>query len=120
MPDIGDVIELSTDFPERNLRAGLRGAIVHRHNDEAYEIEFSNDDGETLELIVLHPRQFIVVWRAETEQWVPIAEQIVALLASLPEDLTKEILDFTRFLAVKNQLSTRQAQDPMEASRQAW
>jgi hypothetical protein len=70
MADIGDVIELIADLPERNLRVGLQGAIVHCHTDEAYEVEFSDDDGETVDLVVLHPRQFIVVWRAETGQWV--------------------------------------------------
>jgi NAD(P)H-flavin reductase len=68
MPDIGDVIELTADIPDRNLRAGLQGTIVHCHDHEAYEVEFT-EDGEPLDFLALRAGQFIVVWRAETQEW---------------------------------------------------
>lgn len=64
MTDIGDVIELIADIPDRNLRAGMRGTVVHRHTAEDYEIEFSDKNGETIELLPLRLDQFMVVWRA--------------------------------------------------------
>ena len=81
MPDIGDIIEIVTDIPEKNLRAGVRGAIVHCHGSDFYEIEFIDDSGETLDFSALHAGHFIIVWRAETRQWIPVAEQTSALVA---------------------------------------
>ena len=107
MPDIGDIIELVIDIPEKNLRAGMRGVVVHCHGNDAYEIEFTNDEGETLDFSALHAKHFIVVWRAETRQWIPIAEQASALVAGLPDDAANEVLDFARFLSVRS-LSVRQ------------
>ena len=107
MPDIGDIIELIKDVPEKSLRAGMRGAVVHRHSDDVYEVEFTDDNGETLDFLrmgfirALPTTYFIVVWRAETHQWIPIAEQTSALVAHLPDDAAKEVLDFARFLAVR-------------------
>jgi hypothetical protein len=37
--------------------------------------------------------QFIVVWRAKTQTWLPIAEQIAALITHLPEEARQEVLD---------------------------
>jgi hypothetical protein len=72
MPDIGDVIELTVDIPDRNLRAGVQGTIVHCHDNEAYEVEFTNKDGELLDFLALRAEQFIVVWRAETQEWLSV------------------------------------------------
>lgn len=101
-PDIGDIIELVKDIPEKNLRAGVRGVVVHCHGNDAYEVEFTDDNGETLDFSALYAKYFIVVWRAETRQWIPIAEQTSALVASLPDDAAKEVLDFARFLSVRS------------------
>ena len=105
MPTIGDVIELTVDIPKKNLRAGVQGTIVHRHRNEAYDVEFTDENGETVDFLALHPEQFIVVWRAETQEWVPIVEQAMMLIANLPDRAAREVLDFARFLAVRSQLS---------------
>ncbi|WP_052812952.1 DUF4926 domain-containing protein [Desulfonatronum thioautotrophicum] len=109
MPDIGDIIEVVTDIPEKNLRAGVRGAVVHGHGNDVYEIEFINDDGETLDFSALHANQFIVVWRAQTRQWIPVAEQTSALVAGLPDDAARQVLNFARFLSVQSCLAQSQA-----------
>lgn len=106
MISLGDLIELTVDIPDRNLRAGVRGTVVHCHNPEAYEIEFTNEDGETLDFLSLSPKQFIVVWRAETEQWVSVVEQVTALATNLPEESAREVLDFARFLSVHDKKKT--------------
>jgi hypothetical protein len=102
-PELFDVIELLADLPEHNLRPGARGAIVHCHPDSTYEVEFTNEDGETVTLCPLSADQFIVVWQAETQTWLPISEQIAALIAHLPEDAGREVLDFARFLHERRQ-----------------
>jgi len=102
MPDIGDVIELTVDIPDRNLRAGVQGTIVHCHDNEAYEVEFTNKDGETLDFLALRAEQFIVVWRAETQEWLSVAERAAALIANLPDETAQEVLDFARFLLARS------------------
>ena len=103
MPDLFDVVELTVDIPERGLRAGMQGTIVHCHPGDAYEVEFTNETGETLDFSALRSDQFIVVWRARTKEWVPIAERIAALTSHLPEEAGKEVLDFARFLHARRQ-----------------
>jgi hypothetical protein len=106
IPDIGDIIELIKDIPEKNLRAGLQGAIVHSHGNDVYEIELTDDSGETLDFLSLHAEHFIIVWRAETRQWIPIAEQTSALVAGFTDESANQVLDFARFLLVKNYQSS--------------
>jgi hypothetical protein len=101
--DLFDVIELMVDIPEHNLRAGMQGTIVHCHPGDAYEVEFTDETGETLGLLALRPHQFIIVWRAKTKEWVPVPERIAALMADMPEETAQEILDFARFLYARKQ-----------------
>lgn len=98
MTELGDVVELIENLPDPQLRAGFQGTIVHCHGETAYEVEFTNDQGETLEWLAVKPTQFIVVWQARTQQWVPPAQQTAALVDQLAPDLAKEVLDFARFL----------------------
>jgi hypothetical protein len=69
MPDLFDVVELTVDIPERGLPAGMQGTIVHCHPGDVYEVEFTNEVGETLDFLALRPEQFIIVWRAKTKKW---------------------------------------------------
>ncbi len=103
MAEMFDVVELLYDIPERGLRAGMQGTIVERHAVNAYEVEFANEAGETLALLALQPEQFAVVWRARTRSWLPIPEQIAAVVADLPEAAGYEVLDFARFLRARQQ-----------------
>jgi hypothetical protein len=52
-PEVFDVVELLIDLPEYNLRSGVQGAIVDCYCDEKYEVEFSNEEGETIALCTL-------------------------------------------------------------------
>ena len=45
-PELFDIVELLVDLSE-NLQTGVRGTIVERYGDDAYEVEFSDSDGET-------------------------------------------------------------------------
>lgn len=109
-PELFDVVELLVDLPESSLRSGVRGAIVDCYRDGTYEVEFTNEEGETVALCPLSVKQFIVVWRAKTQTWLPITEQIASLITHLPEDARREVLDFARFLHER-----RQGQQPESA-----
>jgi hypothetical protein len=97
MPDLFDVIELMTDIPERDLYAGMQGTIVESYGGSAYEVEFTDERGETMALLALRPHQFIVIWRSSTGASVPLVEQVAALIEALPENAGQEVLDFARF-----------------------
>ena len=91
-------MELLIDLPESELQAGDRGAIVEKHSDHAYEIEFTNSEGETLALHAFAPEQFIVVWQSSTKNWVPLTDRISATIRTLPEDRQEQVLKFARLL----------------------
>jgi len=101
MPGLCDVIELAVDLPERGLRAGMQGTIVESHPGDAYEVEFNDELGETMDLLALRPDQFIVVWQAKTRTWLPISERVATLVTYLPEEAGREVLDFARFLRLR-------------------
>lgn len=51
-----EVIELTHDIKEHNLKEGVRGTIVEIYKDgEAYEVEFITPDGKTSILLTLMP-----------------------------------------------------------------
>jgi hypothetical protein len=100
-PNIGDIVELIRDIPEQHLQAGMRAAVVHCHDDAVYELEFADAQGEALATAAIDAGQFIPVWRAATGQWVSPAEQAAALLAGLPEETARQVLDFARFLSLR-------------------
>ena len=97
-PELFDAIELLVDLPEENLRAGVRGAIVERYEDGKYEVEFTNEEGETLALSTLSSKEFIVIWKAKTKRWLSASEQIAAAINHLSEERQREVLDFARSL----------------------
>jgi hypothetical protein len=69
-PEVFDVVELLVDLPEDHLYSGNKGAIVDCYYDGNYEVEFTNNEGETLALCTLSGEQFIVVWKASTKSWL--------------------------------------------------
>jgi hypothetical protein len=88
-PELFDAIELLVDLPEENLCAGVRGAIVECYEDGKYEVEFTNEEGETLALSTLSSDKFIVVWKVKAvmfqrhlgfirDNYQPLLEQISA------------------------------------------
>jgi len=109
MPDLFDVIELTVDIPARGLRAGTQGTIVERHPGDAYEVEVSNEAGETVDLVALRADQFIVVWQTRTRTWLPVSERVAALVAELPAEAQHEVLDFARFLRVRKPRSAAES-----------
>ena len=97
-PELLDVVELLVDLPDVQLQAGDQGTIVEEYEDRAYEVEFSNSQGEALALLALEPEQFVVVWQNTTKTWVPLTDRITAVLQKLPEDRQQQVLNFARSL----------------------
>ena len=97
-PELFDIVELLLDLPDYQLQAGVQGSIVECYDNDAYEVEFSDSDGETLALCTLSPKQFIIVWQAETKSWISLSEQITDVVKNLDAARQKEVFKFARSL----------------------
>ena len=61
-----DIVAVNVDLPEHNLRRGESGTVVELlAGGTAFEVEFSDDNGQTYESIGLRPEQLIVLKRFE-------------------------------------------------------
>ena len=69
-PELLDIIELVVDVPEHALHSGNQGVIVHCYPDGRYEVEFSDEEGETVALCPLSTDQFVLAWQAKTRSWL--------------------------------------------------
>jgi Domain of unknown function (DUF4926) len=58
-PRLLDVVALLSDLPSHGLLRGQVGTVVELL-DGAYEVEFSDDEGETYAELALEPHQFLV------------------------------------------------------------
>ena len=97
-PELFDVVELWVNLPEAGLQVGAQGPIVEQYAPDSYEVEFVNESGETIVLVVLKISQFVIAWQAQSKLWVPISERLQALVVALPEDALLEVFDFARFV----------------------
>ncbi|MEV6850004.1 DUF4926 domain-containing protein [Actinoplanes sp. NPDC051411] len=54
-----DVVRLMVDLPDEGLSAGAVGAVVHvfEKPNLAYEVEFADEDGQTIAQLPLTPAQ---------------------------------------------------------------
>ncbi|HEX9987233.1 MAG TPA: DUF4926 domain-containing protein [Chloroflexia bacterium] len=48
------VVALTEDLPERGLRRGQVGTVVEILAPDAFEVEFSDDEGRTYAMLALH------------------------------------------------------------------
>ena len=62
-PKTFDIVRLSVNLPDYNLQRGAEGTIVECHSDGTFEVEFTNERGETLALCALPASQFTVIWQ---------------------------------------------------------
>jgi Domain of unknown function (DUF4926) len=54
-----DVVILKEDLSQHDLLAGQVGTIVEFLAPEVYEVEFSDDDGQTYAMLPLHSSQLL-------------------------------------------------------------
>lgn len=97
-PELCDIVELLVDLPEYQQVVGTQGVIVECFDGKKYEVEFTNEYGETTALCNLSSDQFVVVWQAKSEQWVSFADRLTAVVSHLSEQKQKEIFNFARIL----------------------
>jgi hypothetical protein len=56
-----DVVALTEDLPERDLLRGQVGTIVEILAPDAYEVEFSDNNGRTYAMLALRGDQLMVL-----------------------------------------------------------
>ena len=56
-----DVVALLDDLPERGLRRGQVGTVVESLAPDVFEVEFSDDEGQTYAMLALKSEQFMVL-----------------------------------------------------------
>lgn len=56
-----DTVALAQDLPERNLVQGEVGTVVELLAPDVFEVEFSDDDGQTYAELALRNDQLIVL-----------------------------------------------------------
>jgi Domain of unknown function (DUF4926) len=62
------VVALLEDVPAANLRRGQVGTIVETLGPDIYEVEFSNDSGETYAELALHATQLLKLYHQPDHQ----------------------------------------------------
>jgi hypothetical protein len=56
-----DVVALTEDLPQRGLMRGQVGTVVELLAPDAFEVEFSDDDGRAYAMLALHTDQLMVL-----------------------------------------------------------
>ena len=56
-----DVVALTQGLPARNLARGQVGTVVEELAPDAFEVEFSDDQGRTYASLALQPHQLLVL-----------------------------------------------------------
>lgn len=93
-----DVVELTVDLPDENLLHGARGTIVECYADGAYEVEFTDEDGQTLALCPVSSEQISIVHQANTADRRQVLQKLLTVVNSLDKRQTEEVLDFANSL----------------------
>ncbi len=56
-----DTVALLEDLPQRNLKKGEVGTIVEILEPDVFEVEFSDDDGQSYAMFALRENQLMVL-----------------------------------------------------------
>ena len=56
-----DVVALAVDLPDRGLTRGQMGTVVETLAPHVYEVEFSDDEGQTYASLAVPAEQLIVL-----------------------------------------------------------
>ena len=56
-----DTVALLEDLPQRNLKKGEVGTIVEILAPDVFEVEFSDDDGQTYAMFALRENQLMIL-----------------------------------------------------------
>lgn len=69
LPQLFDIIVCDRDFPELNLEQSSAGTIIECHGDDAYEVEFSGDDGIPTLTTVITLHNSVLEWDDGEQTW---------------------------------------------------
>ena len=65
-----DIVALTQDVPEHNLKRGEVGTVVEiLANGEAYEVEFSDDNGQMYKCLSFPASQLKVIHQERIKMW---------------------------------------------------
>ena len=56
-----EAVALTEDLPQHGLVRGQVGTVVEAFADDAFEVEFSDDEGRTYASLALRPNQLMVL-----------------------------------------------------------
>lgn len=56
-----ETVALMEDLPQRNLKSGEVGTVVEILAPDVFEVEFSDDDGQTYAMFALRENQLMVL-----------------------------------------------------------
>jgi hypothetical protein len=63
-----DIVEFTDDIPEHGILKGQRGTILEVYNGQEFEIEISNNNGETTFLGALSRDFFKLYWKFNSNE----------------------------------------------------
>lgn len=63
-----DVVRLIRDY--ENIPAGTEGTIVYKYNDSAFEVEFFDENDDTIDVLTTPADVLELIWQYRTGQWV--------------------------------------------------
>ena len=69
-PQLLDTVACNRDFPELSLEQSSVGTIVECHGNDAYEVEFSDDDGIPTLTTVITLRNSVLDWDNGMQAWI--------------------------------------------------
>jgi hypothetical protein len=116
-----DVVRLEVDLPLDGLFKGMTGTIVHEHSGPrfAYEVEFCESEGRTIELLPLLRPQFSLFWSApETEDARMFSDCTTKIPAITAVSRGEEMFTYESFLEC-NKPRTPSQLSYIDAVRQA-
>ncbi len=93
-PDLFDVVELREDLPEFDLKRGAQGTIVECYSDGEYEVEFADEDGQTLALCALPLQKLTALSPSAAHQKKQIMRQLFSVVNELDEERAQKVLSF--------------------------
>lgn len=63
-----DAVRLTKDF--ENIPAGTEGAIVSKYSDSVFDVEFFDENGNTIDVLTVSADVLELIWQYRTRQWV--------------------------------------------------
>ncbi len=93
-PDLFDMVELQEDLPEFDWKRGAQGTIVECYSGGEYEVEFVDEEGQTLALCALPPEKITALSFAASHQKKQIMRQLFSVVNEFDDERAQKVLSF--------------------------